>query len=203
MDNLLCVSDEEAGVYSYWDTKASPEDMEELWSHPEVLKEWTKSGEIRGKTCLCALAEVVSLRFVNGVGPRTGIMGIDYSTAFWLYMELGYRAYRVDSADDLTKPFVSMYFGAAYLVWLTEYEGRERTPQFVVQAYISGPKNVNLQETGPLRLKFMQALGNYEDIKEYASSHFLIEIREFSVLMTYEFFFFSVGIKGTAPFCKR
>ncbi|XP_065626583.1 uncharacterized protein LOC112032086 isoform X1 [Quercus suber] len=190
------------GVYSYWDTKASPEDMEELWSHPEVLKEWTKSGEIRGKvrfshdnkkrpylsrvelkavaeiiltkhfltkhmkpTCLCALAEVVSLRFVNGVGPRTGIMGIDYSTAFWLYMELGYRAYRVDSADDLTKPFVSMYFGAAYLVWLSEYEGRERTPQFVVQAYISGPKNVNLQETGPLWLKFMQALGNYEDIK--------------------------------------
>ncbi|KAK7837984.1 hypothetical protein CFP56_020531 [Quercus suber] len=211
----LCVKE---SVYSYWDTKASPEDMEELWSHPEVLKEWTKSGEIRGKvrfshdnkkrpylsrTCLCALAEVVSLRFVNGVGPRTGIMGIDYSTAFWLYMELGYRAYRVDSADDLTKPFVSMYFGAAYLVWLTEYEGRERTPQFVVQAYISGPKNVNLQETGPLRLKFMQALGNYEDIKEYASSHFLIEIREFSVLMTYEFFFFSVGIKGTAPFCKR
>ncbi|KAM4070831.1 hypothetical protein ACJW30_11G015500 [Castanea mollissima] len=190
------------GVYSYWDTKASPEDMEELWNHPEVLKEWTKSGEIRGKvrfshdnkkrpylsrvelkavaeiiltkhfptkhmkpTCLCALAEVVSLRFVNGVGPRTGIMGIDYSTAFWLYMELGYRAYRVDSADDLTKPFVSMYFGAAYLVWLSEYEGRERTPQFVVQAYISGPKNVNLQETGPLWLKFMQALGNYEDTK--------------------------------------
>jgi len=190
------------GVFSYWDTKASPEDMEELWSHPEVLKEWIKSGEIRGKvrfshdnkkrpylsrvelkavaeiiltkhfptkhmkpTCLCALAEVVSLRFVNGVGPRTGIMGIDYSTAFWLYMELGYRAYRVDSADDLTKPFVSMYFGAAYLVWLSEYEGRKRTPQFVVQAYISGPKNVNLQETGPLWLKFMQALGNYEDIK--------------------------------------
>ena len=41
-----------------------------------------------------------------------------------VYRELGYRAYRVDSADDLTKPFVSMYFGAAYLVWLSEYEGR-------------------------------------------------------------------------------
>ena len=49
----------------------------------------------------------------------------------------------------------------------------------------------------------MQALGNYEDIKKYAFSHFLIESREFSVLMTHEFFFFSVGIKGTAPFCKR
>jgi hypothetical protein len=38
--------------------------------------------------------------------------------------ELGYRAYRLDSAGDLTKPFVSMYFGAAYLAWLSEYEGR-------------------------------------------------------------------------------
>lgn len=37
------------------------------------------------QTVLCALAEVVSLRFVNGVGPRPGIMGIDYSAAFWLY----------------------------------------------------------------------------------------------------------------------
>lgn len=35
---------------------------------------------------LCALAEVVSLRFVYGVGPRPGIMGIDFSIAMWLYM---------------------------------------------------------------------------------------------------------------------
>ncbi|KAF5477277.1 hypothetical protein F2P56_003928 [Juglans regia] len=189
-------------VYTYWDSRASPEDMEELWNHPEVLKEWTKSGERRGKvrfshddskrpylsrvelkavaeiilskhfstkavkpTVLCALAEVVNMRFVNGVGPRPGIMGIDYSTAFWLYMELGYKAYRIDSVDDLTKPFVSMYFGAAYLAWLSEYEGRERTPQFVVQAFIAGPKNANLQETGPICLKFQQTLSNYEDTK--------------------------------------
>jgi hypothetical protein len=46
---------------------------------------------------------------------------------------------------------------------------RERTPQFVVQAYIAGPKNVNLQETGPLWLKFEQTLSNYEeDTKRYA-----------------------------------
>uniref|UniRef100_A0A6N2LR39 Transglycosylase SLT domain-containing protein n=1 Tax=Salix viminalis TaxID=40686 RepID=A0A6N2LR39_SALVM len=188
--------------YIYWDSKASPEDMQQMWSHSEVAKEWTKSGEKRGKvrfshdgnkrpylsrieikavadiirskhfstrgvkpSVLCALAEMVSMRFVNGAGPRTGLMGIDYSTAFWLYMELGYRAYRVDSVDDMTKPFVSMYFGAAYLAWLSEYEGRERTPQFVVPAYLSGPKNVNHQETGPLWLKFEQALSCYEDIK--------------------------------------
>jgi hypothetical protein len=47
---LFCVYKEKAGVvYSYWDSRASPEDMEELWNHPEVLKEWTKSGERRGQ----------------------------------------------------------------------------------------------------------------------------------------------------------
>ena len=38
--------------------------------------------------------------------------------------DLGYKAYIVEFADDLTKPSVSMYFGAAYLNWLSQYEGR-------------------------------------------------------------------------------
>lgn len=42
---------------------------------------------------------------------------------------------------------------------------RERQPQFVVQAYFGGPQNVNLQETGPVWLKFEEALGRYEDMK--------------------------------------
>lgn len=41
-----------------------------------------------------------------------------------MHSELGHKAYKVESADDLHKPFVSMYFGAAYLAWLSEYEGR-------------------------------------------------------------------------------
>ncbi|THG19456.1 hypothetical protein TEA_026339 [Camellia sinensis var. sinensis] len=127
-----------------WDSRASPEDMEEMSNHPIVSKEWSKSREKQGKvrfshdaenrpylsrvelrTVLCALAEIVSMRFVNGVGPRPGIMGIDYPTACWLYKNLGYKAYIVEFIDDLTKPFVSLYFGAAYLAWLSQYEGRK------------------------------------------------------------------------------
>ncbi|GMN36482.1 hypothetical protein TIFTF001_042446 [Ficus carica] len=190
-------------AYMCWDSRASPEDMEEMWNHPEVLNEWSKSGEKKGKvrfshdekkrpylsrvelkavaeiilthhfstkglkpTVLCALAEVVSMRFVYGLGPLAGIMGVDYSTALWLYTELGFRAYKVDSVDDLTKPFVSMYFGTAYFIWLSGYEGRERSPQFIIQAYMMGPKNVNFQETGPIWLKFEEALSCYGDIKK-------------------------------------
>ncbi|OVA03203.1 Lytic transglycosylase-like SLT domain [Macleaya cordata] len=190
-------------AWRYWDSRVSPEDMEELWRDSDVLREWTKSGEKRGKvrfphdaekrpylsrlevkavaeiivskhfsesqirpTALAALAEVSSMRFVDGVGSHTGIMGIDYQKALWLYREFGYKAYKVNSVEDLSNPFTSMYFAAAYLVWLSKYEGRERTPQFVIQAYLGGPENVNLQESGPLWLKFEQALSYYEDPKK-------------------------------------
>ncbi|CAN6684211.1 unnamed protein product [Malus baccata var. baccata] len=211
----------DAGHHVYWDVRASPEDMEEMWNRHDVSKEWTKTGEKKGKvrfsidekkrpylsrvelkavadiiltkhfstkpikpSVLCALAEVISLRFLNGVGPRAGIMGIDYSTASWLYNEMGFRAYNPNQGDDLSKPFFSMYFGAAYLVWLAEYEGSSRTPEFVVQAYILGPKNVNPQDSGPQWLKFEQALSHYEDVKkfrEYVPSHFTCEHSESSV----------------------
>ncbi|CAK9175001.1 unnamed protein product [Ilex paraguariensis] len=201
------VSKEEGVVKITWDSRTSPEDMEEMWNHPIVSKEWNKSGEKRGKvrfsldtekkpylsrdelkavaetilskhfstrqvqpTVLCALAEIVSMRFLNGVGQRPGLMGIDYPTAHWLYKDLGYKAYIVQSVEDLTKPFVSMYFGAAYLAWLSEYEGRERTPQFVVQAYLAGPKKVSFQETDPIWLKFEEALSRYEGLKKEQGS---------------------------------
>lgn len=189
-----------ANDYSYWDSRASQEDMKAMWDHPAVRKAWSKSKETHGKvrfsqdekkrpylsrvemkavaevvlfkhltttkvkpTVLCAIAEVSSMRFVHGVGARPGIMGIDYSTAFWLYMELGFMAYKLETVDDLSNPFVSMYFGAAYVAWLSEYEGRERTPEFFVQAYFVGPKQVNPQDTSTLWLKFEEALSKYEE----------------------------------------
>ncbi|GAB2276347.1 hypothetical protein Dimus_011077, partial [Dionaea muscipula] len=186
----------------YWDSRASMEDMQEMWNHHEVHREWIKAGEKRGQvrfshdgnkrhylsrvelkqavaeiilskyfttravkpTVLCAIAGSVSKRFVDGVGSRVGLMGIDYPTADWLYKEFGYKAYKVESSEDLKRPFVSMYFGAAYMAWLSEYEGRERSPKFIVQAYLWGPKNVNPNEAGPAWLKFEEELSHYEGI---------------------------------------
>ncbi|XP_077220849.1 transglycosylase isoform X2 [Tasmannia lanceolata] len=201
--SVVSASSKAGDTWIYWDSRVSQEDMDELWRHPDVLKEWTESGERRGKvrfsqdaekrpylsrgeltaiseiivsrhfntkgirpTVLSALAELSSMRFVNGVGPCSGIMGIDYPTAFWLYKDVGYKAYKVNSVEDFYNPFLSMYFGAAYLAWLSEYKGRERTHEFIVQAYLRGPENVNLQETGPLWLKFQETLGYYEDPKK-------------------------------------
>lgn len=186
-----------------WDSRASREDMDEMWNKSFVRKEWTKCGEKRGRvnishdankrpyvsrieirgvaeiilskhfstqrvkaSILCAIAEIISMRYVNGVGQRPGLMGIDYPTAQWLYRDLDYKAYNIKSVEDLTRPFVSMYFGAAYMSWLANYEGRERSPQFIVQAYLNGPQNVNLKETGPSWLKFEEAISHYEDLSK-------------------------------------
>lgn len=41
---------EQAGpVKTTWDSRVSPEDMEEMWNNQIISKEWTKSGEKRGK----------------------------------------------------------------------------------------------------------------------------------------------------------
>lgn len=53
------------------------------------------------QTALCALAEIVSMRFVNGVGPRPGVMGIDYPTACWLYKYVNSMA-NVESCISIT-----------------------------------------------------------------------------------------------------
>ncbi|XP_059667757.1 auxin response factor 8-like isoform X2 [Cornus florida] len=136
-----------------WDSRASPEDMEGMWNNPTVSKEWHTSGEKKGKvrfsldgqmkpylsraemkTVLCALAEIVSMRFVNVSGACTGLTGIDYPTACWLYKDLGYKAYSVERVEDLTKLFVSMSFGKEVYSLLFR------------------------QETGPQWLKFQEAL---------------------------------------------
>ncbi|CAN4103792.1 unnamed protein product [Withania somnifera] len=205
------VPEKKGPVNTTWDSRTSAEDMEEMWNHPCVSKEWGKSGEKRGNvrfshdiekrpylsrvelravaeviiskyfstralkpTVLCAISEIVTMRFVEGIGQRTGLMGIDYPTARWLYKDLSYKAHKVESVEDLTKPFVSMYFGAAYVAWLSEYEGRERSLQFIVQAYLAGPQNVNLQETGPMWLRFEEALSRYEDLKREAAGSCII-----------------------------
>lgn len=41
--------DASVGSGTYWDSKASPEDMEAMWNHPAVRREWNKSRQIQGK----------------------------------------------------------------------------------------------------------------------------------------------------------
>lgn len=187
------------------------------------------------------------MRFVNGVGARTGIMGIDYPTAMWLYRYVNniiwgiYRKELFSNAMENKKsgmtslvccpqfPVCILYlcwdvlktcpciqrfglqglqswscgwsnqairlhvlwcslFSLVIWIWravslftnatfpeyisLTEsliiwwVKIRQRTPQFIVQAYLAGPKNVNLQETGHHWLNFEKAVTYYEPKKK-------------------------------------
>ncbi|XP_042011197.1 uncharacterized protein LOC121759610 [Salvia splendens] len=147
----------------------------ELRAVAEII--WTKHFSKKGgdkSAVLCALCEMISMRFINGVGQHTGLMGVDYPTARWLYDGMGYKAYSIEAVEDLTKPFVSMYFGSAYMTWLSEYEGRERSLAFVAQAYLCGPRNVSLQETGPLRDKFEEILSRNQKYSRDSSSGCII-----------------------------
>lgn len=54
----------------------------------------------------------------------------------------------------------------------------------MVQAYLAGPKNVNLQETGPMWLKFEQVLSSYEPRKRYVPYLLSIDKMELCVSLS-------------------
>jgi len=43
--------------WTYWDEKISPEDLDEMWRHPQVKKEWISSNEKRGQVRFARDAE--------------------------------------------------------------------------------------------------------------------------------------------------
>ena len=46
---------------------------------------------------------------------------------------------------DLLDPEKSIYFGAAYVEWLSNYGGKKRGVQWIVESYNGGPGNSNSQ----------------------------------------------------------
>ncbi|GJP43115.1 hypothetical protein CLOM_g2611 [Closterium sp. NIES-68] len=96
---------------------------------------------------VCAVARVESAwqpmayRYESGRGEAsTGLMQVLQTTAEWLARDMGYRAYTVDWASSmLYRPFVGMYYGMAYMTWLTTYNRVTRNEEYVVRAYNGGP----------------------------------------------------------------
>jgi hypothetical protein len=70
------------------------------------------------------IAEVSSKRRLYGADGKSGIMQTSYPTVVWLYKDMGYKKCILRSPEDLWSPFVAMYFGAAYVCWLSTYQGR-------------------------------------------------------------------------------
>ena len=71
-----------------------------------------------------------------------GLMQTLVGTAQWLARDfVRYRSFGIPNLDDLMQPQVSMYFGAAYVDWLSNYNGARRSEEFIVRAYNGGPGN--------------------------------------------------------------
>ncbi|KAF9599469.1 hypothetical protein IFM89_038563, partial [Coptis chinensis] len=69
-------------------------------------------------------------------------------TAEWLVSEMGYGEYEIKGDPMmLYRPLISVYFGAAYLRWLSNFEGKERNEEFVVRTYRFGPKKATHKST--------------------------------------------------------
>jgi hypothetical protein len=50
--------------------------------------------------------------------------------------DMGYKSYKLRSREDLSNPFLAMYFGAAYVCWLTTYNGRYQSAHSLTSSSI-------------------------------------------------------------------
>lgn len=112
---------------------------------------------------ICAIAELesdrqpITMRYDRKSKETTlGIMQMLHKTSEWLVRELGYRSYEVEENPDLLyRPFVNVYFGAAYLKWLSNFEQKERSEEFVVRAYKGGTKKATHKSTLPYWRRYL------------------------------------------------
>ncbi|KAK4398754.1 hypothetical protein Sango_1350900 [Sesamum angolense] len=158
--------------FKYWNDCVDPEDLDAMWIEPDVSRVdrcWRDEGieAVAGiivrrhfvsqidSDMLCAIAELESDRqplattyHKKPEEVKMGIMQISPKTAEWLTRELGYTAYQVaENSNLLYEPFLNVYFGAAYLKWLSSFDQKERSEEFMVRAYKGGTKKATHKST--------------------------------------------------------
>ena len=62
-----------------------------------------------------------------------GLMQVLPSTARWLFGDMGYKRYQPTEAN-LRRPEISIYFGAAFVRWLSTYAGQDRSERWIVES---------------------------------------------------------------------
>lgn len=117
---------------------------------------------------LRAIAEIESgrnplaVRFEPHVGDASiGLMQTLLGTARWLATDMGATAFGVPDAQDLLDARTSMYFGAAYLDWLFDWNGAKHSEEWIVRSYNGGPGNVSTATDNYWR-KYQVALSNLQ-----------------------------------------
>ncbi|GAQ78254.1 hypothetical protein KFL_000100200 [Klebsormidium nitens] len=132
---------------------------------------------------LCAIAEIESdrrplaYRFEPALGEAsTGLMQVLQSTAEWLARDMGYRAYSVNwASEQLYRPFAAVYFGGAYLNWLSTYKGVPRSEEFIVRGYNGGPNGVNLEKTVRYWSKYLVAKAKVASVLRIEAPQLIVQ----------------------------
>lgn len=79
-----------------------------------------------------------------------GLMQTMLKTAQWMY-DIGYKAYARPTGTDLYDGNISIYFGMAYVDYLSKYKKKSRDEKWIVESYNGGPGNSNSGTQNHLR----------------------------------------------------
>lgn len=116
---------------------------EELRGVVEIILDRCFRGKNIDVALVCGIGEAGSFRFVDS---PLGVMSVSLSTATWLYSDLNFKSYSIFDESNLQRPFTSVYFGIAYIFWLSSYNNISRNEEFIVRAYHGGPTEFEKNE---------------------------------------------------------
>jgi hypothetical protein len=93
----------------------------------------------------------------NPRDPSTGIMQCTPATAAEMQGR-GYTAYAFEGEQSLYDAETCIYFGTAYLQWLSERPGAQTAgEEFIVRGYNGGPRGIQKSATQPYWAKYQNA----------------------------------------------
>jgi len=91
-----------------------------------------------------SLGNPLAVRYEPNLNDASvGLMQTLSGTARWLASDMGYAKYGTPDLQDLADPAISMYFGAAYVNWLSTWKGKPRSEEWIVMSYNGGPGEDN------------------------------------------------------------
>ncbi|KAJ8445761.1 hypothetical protein Cgig2_026088 [Carnegiea gigantea] len=133
--------------FKYWNDCAEPLDIEALWMDPQVKTEWLDAGEVKGQkvhlsrdpdgqpyltqTEMRAAAEIVSRRHFHSKVDLDMICAIAELESDRILLATRYTkkmkeiTYEEGEENVLFRPFLNVYFGIAYLRYLSNFENRK------------------------------------------------------------------------------
>lgn len=107
----------------------------------EIIRDYGFNTDVCTLTAIAKVESAFDPFAINPADPAYGLMQVTLTTGQWLHTGAGYRRVPHPNETNLLSPYISMYYAAAYLDWLSRHPRRDHGQglEWIVRSYNGGP----------------------------------------------------------------